>query len=659
MAGFAIDIGDEGAAFEKGVNMPSASSGAAVAAGLSAIGSGVFKTLDAMDAAKRASAPTESQVNRSAFAALSKAIDDAKGAKPLQARAVVNSAIAEYNNLGFDIGEAEARMIKQRTGIDVDFINFNPQQEAINNTIEKISANPAYLYNARATLETAGKPYTDNDVLALAMSDVQRNEAAALYLVNAKNITRQEFLETYVPNANQTLENLRGQALAGLDIEMGGGNITPETVVKLRTQFDIAKAQLTKPPLVPAEDWQVVQSQIDTLSDLLTSLESYDDRTLAAMKADIVNHNSEVLMKLAKEKIKDPILSNALLSDKFDPTGIVVDKYPELRKLLSELEGSDIVYTPLDTLNVDTPEAAEVTTEELPPVEPITSNLHDPEQVELAEERSNRKRKGSIEIAVSTRINSVTPEMMNQPEHRDNFLAGVGLATVNVATSGKLIDPETMYLVYNDDTYTKLKIIDGLDPEAAKLARNRLIDGLKAQANVYSTAASGTLQNSYFDITGAGKIEFNLERRTMQGAFRMGETARDLATGLASKHYNGNITAMIADRGRRLTTFERSNLEKEGFNITSEFQAYREIKKLSDGMKLYSDNLRKLGVDTAAIDSMMIQEVEAPERTSLGTLKNPWQIVWSDKTDSDEKLFASIDKGEYYTDINGDVRIKN
>ena len=135
-----------------------------------------------MDAAKRASAPTESEVNRSAFAALSKAIDDARGAKPLQARSVVNSAIAEYNNLGFDIGEAEARMIKQRTGIDVDFINFNPQQEAINNTIEKISANPAYLYNARATLETAGKPYTDNDVLALAMSDVQRNEAAALYL---------------------------------------------------------------------------------------------------------------------------------------------------------------------------------------------------------------------------------------------------------------------------------------------------------------------------------------------------------------------------------------------------------------------------------------------------------------------------------------------
>ena len=391
MAGFAIDIGDEGAAFEKGVNMPSASSGAAVAAGLSAIGSGVFKTLDAMDAAKRASAPTESEVNRSAFASLSKAIDDAKGAKPLQARAVVNSAIAEYNNLGFDIGEAEARMIKQRTGIDVDFINFNPQQEAINNTIEKISDNPAYLYNARATLETAGKPYTDNDVLALAMSDVQRNEAAALYLVNAKNITRQEFLETYVPNANQTLENLRGQALAGLDIEMGGGNITPETVVNLRTQFDVVKAQLTKPPLIPAEDWQVVQSQIDTLGDLLTSLESYDDRTLAAMKADIINHNSEVLMKLAKEKIKDPILSNALLSDKFDPTGIVVDKYPELRKLLSELEGSDIVYTELDTFNVDTPEAGEVTTEELPTVEPITSNLHDPEQVDLAEERSNKK----------------------------------------------------------------------------------------------------------------------------------------------------------------------------------------------------------------------------------------------------------------------------
>ena len=50
MAGFAVDIGDEGAAYEKGVNMPSMASGAAAASGIASIGKGVFGVLDAMDA---------------------------------------------------------------------------------------------------------------------------------------------------------------------------------------------------------------------------------------------------------------------------------------------------------------------------------------------------------------------------------------------------------------------------------------------------------------------------------------------------------------------------------------------------------------------------------------------------------------------------------
>jgi hypothetical protein len=145
MAGFAVDIGDEGAAYEKGVNMPSTASGAAAVAGIAAIGKGVFGVLDSMDAAKRAAQPTEASINREAFASLSSALDGTKGASALQKRNLVNTAIANYNSQGFEIGEAEARMIKQRTGIDVDFLNFDPQQAAINATIEKLGANPAYL----------------------------------------------------------------------------------------------------------------------------------------------------------------------------------------------------------------------------------------------------------------------------------------------------------------------------------------------------------------------------------------------------------------------------------------------------------------------------------------------------------------------------------
>jgi len=69
--------------------------------------------------------------------------------------------------------------------------------------------------------------------------------------------------------------------------------------------------------------------------------------------------------------------------------------------------------------------------------------------------------------------------------------------------------------------------------------------------------------------------------------------------------------------------------------------------------------MKKLGVPTEEIESMLIKPVEAGDSAATGTLKNPWQIIWSDNTDADEKLFASLERGEYYTDINGDVRIKN
>jgi hypothetical protein len=76
-------------------------------------------------------------------------------------------------------------------------------------------------------------------------------------------------------------------------------------------------------------------------------------------------------------------------------------------------------------------------------------------------------------------------------------------------------------------------------------------------------------------------------------------------------------------------------------------------------LKFYSDNLRRLGADTTKFDQMMMQETQAPTQTpEIGTLKNPWQIVWSDETDVDEKLFASLDVGEYFINRDGDIEQK-
>lgn len=657
MAGFAVDIGDEGAAYEKGVNMPSTASGAAAVAGISAIGKGVFGVLDSMDAAKRAAQPTEASISREAFASLSAALDGTKGASALQKRNIVNTAIANYNSQGFEIGEAEARMIKQRTGIDVDFLNFDPQQAAINATIEKLGNNPAYLYNARLKLEATKKPYTDNDILAEAMAEVQRTEAAALFVTNSKNIERAEFLTSYVPHATTVITSVRDTAIAGLEIEMAGGNITPETVVGLRRQFDIVKAQLTKPALIESEDWQVVQSQLDTLDGLLKSLESYDEDILAAAKSDVINANSEVLLKLARDGIDDPILSSALLSDKFDPTAYIAENYTELREALKGLTAEDIKYTDLDEYMK--PEVVQQEDGSVITPEVEIETLHDVEEIDAAENRGNVARKDAITFAVIERVNVVKPEKLDLPEHRDNFFAGIGQATVNISTSTKLFDQSTLMQLYNDDTYVRLKRVRQLDPEKADLAEARMIDGLKAQFNIASTAISGSMQSSYFKITGLGKIEYDLEKRVDTGQIRMDRAVLPLVKTAASKYYNGDVTAMLADRGRRIDTFDRSQIENAGFKFNTAFQDYRKVQKDAKKLEFYVTQMKKLGVDTANIEQVLIRPVDAAEPVGdLGTRTNPFQIYWSDDTDTDEKLFAGLDDGVYFIGPDGQVYIK-
>ncbi len=57
--GFAIDIGNEGAAYEQGVNMPNYSISAAAVEGPTSLGQGVFGFLDATVPATKTAATTQ------------------------------------------------------------------------------------------------------------------------------------------------------------------------------------------------------------------------------------------------------------------------------------------------------------------------------------------------------------------------------------------------------------------------------------------------------------------------------------------------------------------------------------------------------------------------------------------------------------------------
>ena len=661
MAGFAVDIGDAGAEYAQGVSAPSATSASAAAQGLSTLGRGIFGTMDAYDRAVRAAKPTEASINRKGFATFISGLDELKGVTdPVAIRANVNSLVGQYEAQGFQIGQAEADAVRRRTGIDLTTMIGDPAQAAFDANIKKLTENPSYLYLAEQKLLETGQPYTQQQILETALGSMQSAEASALYLTNAKITNRREYFEQFVPQANATLENIRGTAMAGLKVEIAGGDISPESITQLRTQFDIAKAQITKPASISGEDWQGVQAQLDTLDSLLTSLETYDERQLAKTKAEILEPISKVLMAQAKElTATDPILAQALLSDKVDWSAYVSQNYPDLLKTIDNIEVEDTVYTDLEVFEFAKPEPQEqpdgITVTPLPPVE----ELHDIDEVSKAEERSNTARKDAISFASTLRIHPTEPQNMELPEHRTNFLAGVGQATVNIATSPELLKQSTMANVYSDDTYTKLAIIKRLDPEAHDLAVERLKDGLASQFNIAATTASGSLQSSFFNISGLGEIEYDIERRTMEGAFRMGAEANALVLGFAGKHYNGDVTAMVADRGRRLSTFERSQIENEGFKFNVAYQDYRKVQKVSQNLKFYTDQLKKLGMDTASIEAALIKPVDVPDQEAkLGSLQNPFQIVWSDDTDVDEKLFASVNVGQYFINPEGDIEQK-
>lgn len=661
MAGFAVDIGDAGAEYAQGVSAPSATSASAAAQGLSTLGRGIFGTMDAYDRAVRAAKPTEASINRKGFATFISGLDELKGVTdPVAIRANVNSLVGQYEAQGFEIGQAEADAVRRRTGIDLTTMIGDPAQAAFDANIKKLTDNPSYLYLAEQKLLETGQPYTQQQILETALGSMQSAEASALYLTNAKITNRREYFEQFVPQANATLENIRGTAMAGLKVEIAGGDISPESITQLRTQFDIAKAQITKPASISGEDWQGVQAQLDTLDSLLTSLETYDERQLAKTKAEILEPISKVLMAQAKElTATDPILAQALLSDKVDWSTYVSQNYPDLLKTIDNIEVEDTVYTDLEVFEFAKPEPQEqpdgITVTPLPPVE----ELHDIDEVSKAEERSNTARSDAIYFANTLRIHPTEPQNMELPEHRTNFLAGVGQATVNIATSPELLKQSTMANVYSDDTYTKLAIIKRLDPEAHDLAVERLKDGLASQFNIAATTASGSLQSSFFNISGLGEIEYDIERRTMEGAFRMGAEANALVLGFAGKHYNGDVTAMVADRGRRLSTFERSQIENEGFKFNVAYQDYRKVQKVSQNLKFYTDQLKKLGMDTASIEAALIKPVDIPDQEAkLGSLQNPFQIVWSDDTDVDEKLFASLNVGQYFINPEGDIEQK-
>jgi hypothetical protein len=669
MAGFSIDIGDEGVAYERAIKMPSSSTSAAAVAGTVKLADNIFKVLDQYDKAKKSSAPTESSLKRAAYGKLAQAVNATKGKSPLNVRTAVNSAIVEYTNAGFEIGQAEKDLVTSATGINIDYLGFDPNQAAIDGALETISNNRAYLFGARDKLDATGKPYTQTELLQTAIEEVQKVESAALYVANSKVTDEATFKRNYMPQAKTLISDLRSKVVLGLQIEADEGkSVMAENLVGLEVELANLEGFIKSkiPAGLPADVSKPLFDDIEVLRGQLDILKNFDKKRIEAKTLDHINRNTEVLLDFVEKEVDNPVVANALLSGNFDATALVSTKLTELKKALNNLDKNDLEYVDLFTF-APSEAASEVSGNKVEAetgvkttlLDNSLTKLHEVEEIEKAEDRSMTKRKDAIFFSSIERVNKVEPSSMNIPEHRDNFLGGIGQATINISTSPEIFKTDTLTQIYNEQTYKSLEIIDQLDPTQATVARARLADGLKAQLNLVSTAVSGSDQGSYFKVTGIGEIQYDLESRVDTGQIRMDKSVLPLVKGYASKYYNGDVTSMVADRGRRLETLERSQIEDAGFKFITAYSDYKKVLKNSNRKKFYIKHMKRLGLSTDDIEQSLIKEIEQTEQKAMGTLRNPWQIFWSDETDTDEKLFLSIKKGEYYTDINGDVRIKD
>jgi hypothetical protein len=595
MAGFAMDLGDEGTAYEKGVNAPSASASAAAAQGMANLTKGLFGAMDAYSKAQTRGKPTEASLNKAGFANFVTQLDKLKGVTdPTRLKAGINSAVSSYESLGFQLGDGEADAVFRRTGVDISSLTFNPAMAAAEAANKQLIENPAYMFLAEQKLSQSGKPFTSQDVATIALNDMKTSEAAALYITSASNIDKMEFQESYMPHANKILQNIRAIALVGLQAEIAGGDVSPESMVQLRTSFDIAKSQLTRPLNITADEFSPVKSQIDTLDSLLGRLETYDKDMLTAETMAAMEPISAALLKQAKVLGKtDPQLAQALLSDKVDWSSYVAGKWPEILKTLEKTETKDTVYTNLNVFGLDEPEVGAAVI------------LHNNEELEIATDRSDKDRLNAINNAFDFKVKLTEPVNLNQPEHRDSFLNGVGQATVNVSTSNKLLSKETMDVLYANDVFDKLNIVKKLDPEGHTLAVNQLKDALQSQSNIFATTMKGIVESTVFELTGIGEVKLKAEKTTSPS-----EWAGGLFQDKADKYYGGNIYRMIKDSGRALSTGERTELRGKGWGVEALGRNYSEITRANDQFKTYANYWRRLGGDPSAMESMLLTRQE-------------------------------------------------
>ena len=659
MAGYAIDLGEAGTSYAQGVTMPSATELGATARGLDTLGKGLFSVMDDMASARK---KTESAIDREMYGNFSKDLQKLKGEEGLTLRSSVNSLISRYSAMGFEIDESASKLVKMQTGIDVAYLNVKPQQEALNLVSKKIAENPAYLILAEQTLDATGKPYTERDVLIEAIGQVQVNEAAALFLANSKNINNQKFLNSYVPQIEPALDNIIELGLMGMDIEIAGGNVSPQSIQQLSAKFESLKATIKKPPMVTDDNWQVIQRKINNAENIIKSLESYDQEELKKIKAGIITPIAKAIA-LQAATMEDPAAAFAILSNLDKVSDTWMNKYlPEQIKLSKEILPQSVEFTPLPVF----PELAEQVSQNVKEsVLTPTDVLHTQEAIEFAKKRSRKDRLDAIDFAYLNQVSLLKPEEMTQDYARENFVRGLEIISVNMITSPNIMDDATIAKIFSEDTFNKLRKLKQYDNDAYLVTKERIANALRFQKTAQATAVYGSLKssvNKFLTVNDQGQVI--LDEEAIATAYPTGEKVLFKVKDLASTYYNNDLMEMYRDLGNKIPMEAKREFKGTSLDFARINEAVRKADRLISSVTKYDKLLRRLGAPAEVTEVEQIEQealtaVTAPDTSDtqgvstealskLGSSSNPY--LFTGDSETHESQYNSLPSGAYFID---------
>ena len=660
MAGFSVDVGDAGTSYAQGVAAPSSAYSSPTATGLEGLG----KLLSAFEPRKTA-APTQADKDKTTNAALAASLHALKGTTddPTKLKNAVEGVVAKHTAAGNNFGDEEKAAVEAMIGVPFELATFDAQEQALEQGMQGLQENAGQYALAVKTLADQGNENpTDMDILAQATAYQQRMGAAGLLVAEAKALGAEAFMTQELPASMLLLDGLEKEFWSLYSVESGGGELEPQFLAQADAALLQVRGQLSQGTGVTDEMYKPVKARLDQLENILKITKSFDSNVLATTEADLQEHLTKVRLNTVNQLLDAGKTDQANMVMNLGPeywATTAAQNYSSVAKSLNELGGSKVDREPYSI-----PVNAEVMS--TGPEQPSSGGVDTlPTFTDEAIEHSSSLEKGAViaNVTIAAAENaSLTPESVKDDTGLEIFTTNATKTASILANNGSLMKTTTIDETLTPDFFSKMKILKRESPQVWGNLRDKWKEALLTQLNISATASSGTMADSYISVSALGELSYRFDKKKSGKdnllSIPLNPKTAALVESYATTYYNGDMLSMFKDRGRKLDTFARNQEGVDSFLR----EGSRDLSKamgIVRQTKYYSDKLKQLGVESKDLEASLINEAPDASKGKLGfDINNPMQIVWSDDTDTDELLFATLKDGQYFTGPDGNVYVK-